>query len=183
MVAERLAFGASTGGAPVLAALKQLPVLLRSDRVGATDIDAGVLSPAWHRLVFARSGVDVRAYAVAVTEAVHRAMRRRDVFIVGAVRWGDPRTRLLDDEAWNTVKPEVLTGLKLSAEPAGHLEALSVQLDTAYREVAAQLPDNTAVRIDDAGKVHVSPHDPLGEPPSLKALRGPTSRKLLQAAK
>ena len=146
LVAERLPLGATTGGAPILAALRSLPRLLTAGRVTRADIDPDVLSGSWHRLVFANHGVDERAYAVAVTEALHRAMRRRDVFVVDGRRWGDPRARLLDDDAWSHVKGDVLTGLELPGEPGGHLDRLVERLDTAYRTVADELGDNTAVR-------------------------------------
>ena len=178
LVAERLPLGATTGGAPILAALRSLPRLLTAGRVTPADIDPDVLSGSWHRLVFANHGVDERAYAVAVTEALHRAMRRRDVFVVDGRRWGDPRARLLDDDAWSHVKGDVLTGLELPGEPGGHLDRLVERLDTAYRTVADELGDNTAVRVGDDGKVHLSPGDPLGTPPALQALRTATAAML-----
>lgn len=158
--------------------MKGLPGLLQAKVVRPADIDATVLSATWARLVVQGSTVDMRAYTVAVTEAVHRALRGRDPYIEGGIRWGDPHTRLLSDTAWITVKTDVLTGLNLPEQPDGHLTALAAQLDDAYQTVIGGLPENTAVRIDEDGKIHLSPHEPLGIPASLKALRATTAGML-----
>ncbi len=36
------------------------------------------------------------AYVFCVLEALHAALRRRDVYAVGADKWGDPRARLIE---------------------------------------------------------------------------------------
>ena len=59
-----------------------------------------VLSPAWRRLVERGGEIDRRAYTVAVVVALHAGLRRRDVYVTDGKRWGDPRARLLSEQAW-----------------------------------------------------------------------------------
>ncbi|WP_189255220.1 hypothetical protein [Lentzea flava] len=64
-------------------------------------------SGACRRLVFGNPDlpspqVDGAAYTFCVLEALWRPLRRRDVYAKGTDKWGDPRTRLLDDTAWGS---------------------------------------------------------------------------------
>ncbi|TDW26979.1 Tn3 family transposase [Cryobacterium psychrophilum] len=173
-------FGATAGGDPTSAALGALPDVLDGRKTDPSQVDLSVLSPAWQRLIEAAGEIDRRAYTVAVMDAVHKALRRRDIFVVGGRRWGDPRARLLTDPAWQETKNETLTSLQLSEEPAAHLEGVRHSLDARYRAAADQLANNTAVRIDDAGKVHLSPLEAKTIPESLTQLRGLVSAMLPQ---
>jgi len=171
-------FGSTSGGAPVLAALNALPAMLARRTVELEDIDLAVLPASWQRLVVADGKVDRRAYTLAVVEALHRALRRRDVFVIGGRRWGDPQARLLSAEVWASSKNEVLAGLQLIESPAEHLESIAARLDASYRTAAEELPANTAVRIDQGGKVHLSPLEALAIPDSLDLLRATTAAML-----
>ena len=51
-------------------------------------------------------------------------------------------------------------------------------LDAAYREVAGRLAVNTEVRVDDAGKIHLTGVKAVEEPPSLVDLRNRTTAML-----
>lgn len=173
-------FGATAGGASTLAALGALPDVLNGRKTDPSQVDLSVVSPAWQRLIEGEGEIDRRAYTVAVMDAVHTALRRRDIFVVGGRRWGDPRARLLTDPAWEATKNETLTSLQLPEEPAAHLEGVRHSLDARYRAAADQLATNTAVRIDDAGKVHLSPLEAKTIPASLTQLRALVSAMLPQ---
>ena len=80
-ISENTMWGSTSGGAQILVALRTLPTLLRTSVVRPADIDATVLTATWARRVVQGSTVDMRSYTVAVTEAVHRAMRGRDLYI------------------------------------------------------------------------------------------------------
>lgn len=181
VLADAAPFGATAGGAPTLAALHALPAVLAQRRIDPLGIDLSVVAPSWRQLVVTEAGeVDRRAWTLALTEALHQALRRRDVFVIGGRRWGDPRARLLPEEVWQTNKTEVLTGLQLTERPDAHLHQLTARLDSAYRVVAAQLPDSAAVRIDATGRVHLSPLESLPAPASLAELRAVTAAMLPQ---
>ena len=68
------------------------------------------------------------------------------------------------------------------ARPAGSPDALLAEhaqtLDAAYREVAGRLAVNTEVRVDDAGKIHLTGVKAVEEPPSLVDLRNRTTAML-----
>lgn len=68
-----------------------------------SDIIDAVVVGSWRRFVFTVDPapadgelVDLRAYVLCVLDGLYRALRRRDVYAVGSVRWGDPRANLLD---------------------------------------------------------------------------------------
>ena len=61
----------------------------------AGELDVLLVTGSWRRLVFANpeppAGVaDHRAYVFCVLEAVHRGLRRREIYAQRADRWGDP---------------------------------------------------------------------------------------------
>lgn len=177
-LASAAPFGATAGGAQTLAALAALPDVLDGRKTDPGQVDLTILSPAWQRLVEAAGEINRKAYTVAVMDAVHKALRRRDIFIVDGRRWGDPRARLLTDPAWQETKTETLTALQLPEDPAAHLNGARESLDARYRAAADQLADNPALRIGDDGKVHLSPLEARTVPESLTELRGLVSAML-----
>jgi len=176
-------FGANTEGATVLAAMRALPDALayRSHHHGATVlplrlIDPAVVSGVWQRLVFgypARTDglVDRNAYVFCVLEQFHRHLKRREIYAPGSSRWRDPNAQLLGGAEWEAVRTSVLTDLGLPADPEELLARHTATLDATYRAVLARLPANTAVSVDDAGKVHVAGVKAIEEPASLVELR------------
>lgn len=173
---EVLPLGAAEAGETILAAARAMPELFGRKKVAVAEIDEALLRGSWRRLVLQGSGVeaglvDRRAYTLAVAEGLHQALRRRDVFVIGTGRWGDPRSKLFDAQEWAAEQPAVLAALQLPAEPADHLERLAAELDEAYRGVAARLPANEEATIED-GRVHLGKLAAQGEPASLVELRG-----------
>ncbi|MGO2030154.1 MAG: hypothetical protein ACTH2A_04330, partial [Glutamicibacter ardleyensis] len=55
---------------------------------------------------------------------------------------------------------------------------MTFNIGARYRAAAEQLADNPAVRIDDSGKVHLSPLEAKAVPESLTQLRGLVSGML-----
>ena len=74
---------------------------------------------------------------------------------------------LLEGAAWEAIRSDVLSALSLPGDPDGLLAEHARTLDTAYREVAGRLVVNTEVRVDDAGKIHLTGVKAVEEPPSL----------------
>ncbi|AOP47929.1 Tn3 family transposase [Streptomyces lydicus] len=169
-------FGASPEGVAVLKALKSLPDLMGRKKVGPAEIDTGLLTGSWRRLVLSAphlepGTVDWKAYTFCVLEHLHRMLRSKQVFAKNSSKWGDPRAKLLDGDAWEQAKPTVLASLNLPAEAGEHLAARAALLDGTYREVAARVPANSQIVFDDDGRLHFTALEPEPEPASLRALR------------
>jgi hypothetical protein len=189
LLIDVITFGAVEGGHTVLEAVRQLPALLRRKKVRVAEIATALVTGSWRRLVYSSPEdargepglVDHRAYAFCVLECLHRGLRRRDLFVDGSDRWGDPRARLLDGDTWARAKPEILAGLGLAEQPVAHLSALAGALDSAYRDVAAQLPDHPTLEVDvDGARLHLERLEAEVEPPTLVALRATVARMLPQ---
>jgi TnpA family transposase len=132
--------------------------------------------------------VDLRAWALCVLDALHRALRRRDVYATRSVRWADPRARLLDGPAWELREPQVLAALRLSDPAAAHLADLADRLDTAWLDLSARLgpvehlDKNAPVRLEPGSdgrvRLHLGRLEALDEPESLLSLRDLVARML-----
>ncbi|GAA3312226.1 hypothetical protein GCM10020295_83550 [Streptomyces cinereospinus] len=168
-------FGATPEGLPVLKALKSLPGLMGRKKVGPEEIDTSLLTGSWRRLVLSAPHLEPgmvawKAYVFCVLETFHRMLRRREVFAKNSSKWGDPRAKLLDGEAWEQVRPAVLASLNLPGDPGEHLAARAALLHGTYREVAARVPANSQIIFDD-GRLHFAALQPEPEPASLLDLR------------
>ncbi len=121
-------WGATAAGAPAVAALKALPKLMAARKPGLEHIQGfkDLVAGSWRRLVFGNPElgpplIDRPAYVFCVLEVLHAALRRRDVYAVGADKWGDPRARLIEPRLWVRERDTVLTALGLDADPNRHL--------------------------------------------------------------
>ncbi|ALO97707.1 Tn3 family transposase [Streptomyces griseosporeus] len=180
---ERVNFGASPEALPVLKALQALPSLLSRQTLGASDIDASLLTGSWRRLVLtnpalADGTVDGKAYAFCVVETFHRMLRRREIFAKGASKWGDLRAMLLSEHAWQEGKSALLNSLGLPECPDHLLTDLTVALDAHLRAVAARLPQDMQVRLGPGGQLLFDKLKPTTEPASLRSLRRTITRMM-----
>jgi TnpA family transposase len=184
-----ISFGANAEGAPVLEAMWALPgVLAYRSRLPAPLIPgrlagAEVVNGPWKRLVFghpehAGGAVNRHAYTFCVLEQFWRHLKRREIYADASTRWRNPQARLLEGGAWEAIRSDVLTTLGLPENPSALLAEHAQTLDAAYREVGGRLAVNTEVRVDDAGKIHLTGVKAVEEPPSLVDLRGRTTAML-----
>ncbi|MFE2195523.1 Tn3 family transposase [Streptomyces olivaceus] len=176
-------FDATPEGEPVLSALLSLPELMGRKKVGPAEIDTGLLTGSWRRLVLSAphlepGTVDWKAYTFCVLEQLHRMLRSKQVFARNSSKWGDPRAKLLAGEAWQQARPTVLASLNLPGEAGAHLAARAALLDGTYREVAARVPDNAQIVFDDDGRLHFAALEPEPEPASLLDLRAAVNAML-----
>ena len=104
-------------------------------------------------------------------EQFHRHLKRRDIYAAGSSRWRDPNAQLLEGTGWAAVKDSVLTDLGLPEDPDELLARHAVTLHETYTTVSRRLAVNTAVTVDEQGRVHVASVKAIEEPPSLVALR------------
>ncbi|MFF8653793.1 Tn3 family transposase [Streptomyces huasconensis] len=176
-------FDATPEGEPVLSALLSLPELMGRKKVSPAEIDTGLLTGSWRRLVLSAphlepGTVDWKAYTFCVLEQLHRMLRSKQVFARNSSKWGDPRAKLLAGEAWQQARPTVLASLNLPGEAGAHLAARAALLDGTYREVAARVPDNAQIVFDDNGRLHFAALEPESEPASLLELRAAVNAML-----
>lgn len=175
--------GATPGGQPVRDALDYLRGVKAWTSARMTDAPTKVIGTAWKRLVLDGAGqvIDGKAYVFAVLEAFRKALKRRDVFILPGIRFADPRHGLLAGEAWESSRLTVCRSLGRSTAAETELAGLAQKLDRAWRQVAAGVADNAALRIEKRGgrdELVVSPLDKLDRPPSLNALQSAVQSRL-----
>jgi TnpA family transposase len=179
-------FGANAEGAAVLAAMEMIPDViayrgrLAAPLIPARMIDPDVVNGPWKRLVFSHpahpdGAVNRHAYVFCVLEQFYRHLKRREIHAEASTRWRNPQAQLLEGEAWEAIRPDVLTTLGLPDNPDALLAEHARTLDAAYREAGGRLSVNTEVRVDDAGKVHLTGVKAVEEPPSLVDLRTRTT--------
>jgi Tn3 transposase DDE domain len=90
---------------------------------------------------------------------------------------------MLDGATWEAARPTICRTLGRTPNVADEINGLSQRLDTAYRLVAGNLPDNASLRIEQTGAgddLVLTGLDQLEEPASLIALRQAVSDRLPQ---
>lgn len=154
--------------------------LERGSRPGRPDMHLAprsVVSRPWKRFVFRTRGgrqIDKRFYTLCTLERLQDALRRRAVFVSPSEQWGDPRAKLLQGQAWQSMRAQVCRSLDHSPDPEPELQMLAQQLDEAYQRTAENLPTNASVRIEQVnGRAApvITGLDKLEEPQSLKLLK------------
>ena len=187
---DAVEFDGTVTAEPVLEALEYLQDADWSSRSPYfRDAPLAVVGKGWQRLALSNgsadskdpaidngprkeSRVDRKAYALGTLEALHEAMRGREVYVQPSERWSDPRAKLLSGDAWDAIRPGVLRALELPSEPDVYLQEAEEQLDEAYRRVSGGLPENAAVSVGPDGvSLDISKLDRLEEPASLEELR------------
>jgi TnpA family transposase len=178
---QHIRFGASPAGEAVVAGFEWLRIHEMRNKL-EPEAPRGMITKPWKRHVLCRDGsVDPRAYTFCVLDGLRKALRRRDVFVSPSWRYADPRIGLLAGAEWEGARPLICRSLGLSADQAPALAALAIELDQTYREVAARLPNNPAVRFETVGgkkELVLSPLDKLEEPASLVDLRAAVVARL-----
>ena len=177
-------FEATPAGEPVRAALDYLARVEEQGRAQAGAPPLDFVGRSWRRHVVGADGaVEPKAYVFCALERARAALRRRDLFAAPSVRYADARLGLLGGAAWEAARATVCRSLGHPADAATALAAWSARLDAAYRQVAARLPVNTAVRVepragDGKDELVLTALDRLEEPASLVALRAAVQARL-----
>jgi hypothetical protein len=173
--AEQMEQYPAPAGQPVVNALNFLADIEGEHQPDMSRAPLDHIPRSWRREVVGPDRrIDRRAYTVCVLERLQDSLRRRDVFVRPSVRWGDPRVKLLQGSAWESARPHVCRILGREATAAVEIEALTRRLDETYRRTTANLPTNTAVRIeteDGRETITLTGLDKLEEPASLITLR------------
>jgi TnpA family transposase len=168
-------FHSTPTGRPLLTALDFLTASFTQRPPPMQQAPVDVIPRAWRRVVLDDAKqVERHAYTVCVAAQLHESLRRRDIFVPKSERWGDPRVKLLQGAQWEALRPQVCRALGHPdrAEPA--LQALTQQLDAAYRRTLANWPTNSAVRVErrrDRDTLVLTGLEKMDEPRSLVTLR------------
>ncbi len=176
-IVTRIETGAAPGGQGVKAAIDYLQAVDDwSSLAKMRGAPTTAIPKAWRQHVLDQDGRmrDPKAYVFAIIEAWRLAIKRRDVFVMPGIRYGDPRRGMLDGESWQNSRLMVARALGRSLEAGTEIDGLTGLLDEAYRHVAARAGDNPDLRFEtvaDKTEIVVTPLDRLDEPESLRALR------------
>lgn len=175
LLLKTIDFQATKAGQPILAALQFLKSIEGKHKPKLKTAPLSIVSKGWVRWVVLPTGeIDRCAYTFCVLEQLTEGLTRRDLFVSPSVRWSNPHAKLLQGEAWESVRAQVCRTLNLEATPKPELQKLRQQLHEAYERTARNLPTNAAVRIEqEKGRdtLTISNLDKLEESEQLLALR------------
>ena len=180
---QRTKFASTPTAQPVIAALDYLRGVKDWNKSRMANAPTQFMGAAWKRHALNGAGrvADSCAYVFAVLEAFRAGLKRRDVFVPAGVRYADPRLGLLSGEAWNAARPTVCRALDRSLDAGAEVGDLANRLDRAWRQVAANLPNNPHARIErrnERDELVLSPLDKLERPPSLVALQSAIAARM-----
>ncbi len=174
---KRIEFSATSAGQKVLRSLQYLKSLEGSKTTILSSAPTEVIEKSWLRLVFDdKKRIRKQAYTLCVLAQLQDSLRRRDVFVNGSHRWGDPSIKLIEPTEWRSKKPQVCRSLDLPQEAEVALTRLGSELDMAYERTLQNLPNNQSLRVIE-DKEHedwpfvLSNLDKVEEPSSLLMLR------------
>ncbi len=183
---QQITFEGNQAGQGVLKGLTFLKGIEGKRHPSMKDAPLDFVSSGWKRYVAPPDQTpDRRYYTLCVLARLYVALRRRDIYVPQSSRWGDPRAKLLQGDAWERVRATVCQSLGRSQTPLTELEALAKRLDEAYRQTAANLPSDF-VRIEpeklasgrEQDRLVLTPLDKVEEPESLLLLRHRVTRRL-----
>jgi TnpA family transposase len=104
------------------------------------------------------------AYIVCLAHCLHQALQRGEVYCPKAIKFGDPRTKLIELETWQAMKKEVLELLKLPSQANPFLDQHSKSLHDRLSSVAATIGENQLVKLKQKGddlKISLTPLEPV----------------------
>ncbi len=143
-------------------------------KAALSDAPTGHVGRHWTALVFRENGtLDAGAYTLCTLDALRLAIRRGDVFVPDALRWGDPRRLLLDKTSWKRTGASVKRFLDLDGGPRRLLARLGRELDDAYAHAGEVLTGEPGLLATDRTheRFKVPPLDAEPLPASTELLR------------
>lgn len=178
---KTISFDSNSAGKPVVDAFAWLRENEQKQK-NTEKAPREVIRKPWKPYVINEDGtLDHRAYTFCVLDELHKALRRRDIFMTPSWRYADPRAGLLKGDEWESVRPVICRTLGLLDNPKPVIDSLAKELDQTYRTVAARLSNNAAVKfefVDGKNELILSPLEKMEEPQSLTALRKAVADRL-----
>ncbi len=110
-------------------------------------------------------------YEIAVLEALRERLRCKEIWVVGANRYGNPDDDLPTD--FETNREAYYQALKLPMDAERFIADLQTEMDAALTTFDAGLKQNRCVRLSNkaGGWITLTPLDAQPEPPNLTALK------------
>ncbi|MFH8751953.1 Tn3 family transposase [Streptomyces rimosus] len=160
------------GASQVLDALWSLTELIDRPAISRAEADESLLIGSWKELALRASHlapdtVDTAAYAFCVVERFYSRLLRREIFVEGASKWGNPEAGLPSPEEWAALRASVAESLGCPLGMAAHLKRLGHELHTKTLAIAERLPKGRQVLIGDGGRLVLSTA-PLPPDPRLR---------------
>lgn len=178
-----LDLAAAPAGQSLLDAVDHLRRVHRGEKRRG-PVPTAFVPKAWGRQLKTEDGTfDLTGYRLCTLDRLRRAIRRRDVFPVRSLRYGDPRKGLLAGAAWEAARTTVCRTVGVAVAGDEEIAKLSARLDLAYRQTAARVPDNDAVTITSTASgadLSIEPLDKIDEPLSLTDLHTAIHARLPQ---
>ncbi len=127
-------FSSAPAGVTTLNACDYLSREFSSRRQFFDDAPTEIISRSWKRLVINKEKhITRRGYTLCFLSKLQDSLRRRDVYVTGSNRWGDPRARLLQGADWQANRIKVYRSLGHPTDPQEAIKSLGHQLDSRYR--------------------------------------------------
>lgn len=128
----------------------------------------GVVPKAWRDAVVDENGqVERIPYELCVLVALRDAIRRREVYVMGGVRWRNPEDDLPGD--FDDTREVHYAALRQPTDPTAFVESLRERMTTALGRLDAALVDDTAGGV----QIKVRKGEPWISVPKLSALAEP----------
>ena len=142
-------FHASAAGQPTLAAWKFLSdVESKTGRNKFAGAPTDGISASWKRVVFKGDRIRSCPYTFWVAEKMLEGIKNHDIYLKNSDRYNDPRSKLLQGAAWESMKTKVLSTLGWSANVEESLNPLKINLDAAFKNTSKNWNNNPAVKVE-----------------------------------
>ncbi len=172
---KSIKFQASPSGQSALAAWRFLArAELRTGKNKFANAPTEGMSASWKGVIFKENRIRPCPYTFWAMEKMLEGIKSHDIYVENSDRYSDPRSKLLQGEAWESVRSKVISTLGWSVNAQESLHPLKNRLDSAFKSTAKNWDTNPLIRIEVVkGKeqICISPLDKLEEPDSLILLR------------
>lgn len=108
---------------------------------------------SWIALVFPNGGkgaygqFDRSKYMICLSQQLYKSLKSGEVFSPKAIKYNDPRAKMLESEVWNSIKHEVMTSLQLPKIAKIYVEQQSQRLHLRLVSLAKTIGSNPDVTL------------------------------------
>ncbi|ATE60022.1 Tn3 family transposase [Thauera sinica] len=142
----------------------------------------GVVPKKWHHIIVERAKdgterVNRIDYEVCVLRALRKRLRTKEIWVEGADRYRDPEADLPAD--FDAKRDTYYDLLKAPKDPEVFIDQVQAAMHRWLKTFHDGLAKNPKVRLRKQGKntIHLTPFDPLVEPPNTAALKREIGRR------